>query len=480
MKLTKRLLAALLALAATVSVTGCRGSDGDSSYEEKINVPSTDAIAEIPEGAENTLQYLGITDLNPTDTAKEKSVEMTLFNEKGGKVKYIQTQHKDLSNKLSSLILADTPPDMVSYGVGIMVYPYNIIKGIFQPVDEIVDFDSDIWADMKPIADQFAIAGKHYVAPASFGDTVPLMFYDNNVIANEGLEDPYELYLKDEWNWDTAEEIMTEYVSNATGDEERYGVWGWFPEQIFLTTGSTIIKYDEKKDEFVNNSKDPNLERAANYLYNLEKNGLINPEGWLGNPKSTFEHNTLFCSLGRWAAVTNNAPETGDDWMCVPIPKDPNSDTYYRALDITVPTNTLWIAGSTKKEAMKCWLECCKIANTNEEYKKANKEKFFKNAPNWSEEMYQMAFEEVFSDKFTLIVDPGTGISSVISDDSAATNDEGKAVNGYMYLATTKYDYASGGAQYTWSQIREKYNPTINSELKKFNANYKKYLKKNK
>ena len=480
MKLTKRLLAALLALAAAVSVTGCSKSKKDDSYQDKVKVPSTDAIAEIPEGAENTLQYLGISDLNPTSDAQEKSVEMTLFNDKGGKVEYIKTDQRGLSSKLSSLILADTPPDMVSYGIGIMVYPCNIVKGLFQPVDDIVDFDSDIWSDMKPIADQFTIAGKHYVAPTSFGDTVPLMFYDKKVIANEGLADPYELYLDGEWDWNACTDIMTEYVSNATGDEERYGVWGWFPEPIFTTTGTTIIKYDEKKDEYVNNSNDPNLERAANYLYNIEKDGLINPEGWLGNPKSTFEHNTLFCSLGRWAAVTNNAPQTGDDWMCVPIPKDPNSDKYYRALDITVPTNTMWIAGSTKKEAMKCWLECCKVANTNEEYKKANKEKFFENAPNWSEEMYNMAFEEVFSDKFTLIFDPGTGISSELSDDSAAQNAEGKAINQYMYLATTKYDYASGGAQFTWSQIRQKYSATIDSELKKFNKSYKEFLKKNK
>ena len=478
MKLSKRLLAALLALAATVSVTGCSGSSGkDNSYEDKVKVPSNDAIAEIPEGAENTLQYLGVSNLNPTDTTKEKSVEMTLFNEKGGKVEYIETRTFELSNKLSSLILADTPPDMVSYGQ-IMVYPCNIVKGIFQPVDEIVDFNSDIWSDMKAIADQFAIAGKHYVAPSSFGDTVPLMFYDKKVIQNEGLTDPYDLYLDGEWDWNTCAEIMYEYVSNAKGDEERYGVNGWFPEPIFTTTGTTIIKYDEKKDEFVNNSNDPNLERAANYLYDLEKDNLINQD-WIGGAKSAFESNTLFYSMGRWAAATNNGPSASDEWMCVPIPKDPNSDKYYRSLDITVPTNTLWIAGSTKKEAMKCWLECCKIANTNEEYKEANRKKFFENSPNWTDEMYQMACEEVFTDKFTLIVDPGTGISSELSDDSAANNDERKAINQYMYLATTKHDYSSG-AQYTWTQVREKYNPTINSELKKFNKSYKQFLKDNK
>lgn len=475
MKLSKQLLSALLALSTAVAMTGCTGSgDKDSSFEEKVKVPSTDAIAAIPDGADKTLQYLGVSDLNPTDTMKEKSVEMTLFNDKGGSVEYIQTTTLDFNNKLSSLILANTPPDMVSFAQR-MMYPCNIIKGIYQPIDELVDFNSDMWSDMKAVADQYQVAGKHYVAPASFGDTMPLMFYNKKVIEDEGLSDPYQLYQEGNWNWDTAEEVMTEYVSKATGDEQRYGINGWFPEPLFTTTGTSLIKYDEKKDEYVNNSKDANLERAANYLYDLEKNGLINHD-WIGGAKSAFEQNILFYSMGRWAASTNNGPAAGDEWMCVPIPKDPNADAYYRQLDIVVPTNVMWIAGSTKKEAMKCWLECCKIANTNDEYKEANRKKFFENSPNWTDEMYDMACVEVFdTEKFVMLVDPGTGISGEISDDANAKTDTKQAINSYMYAATTLSDYASG-AQYTWTQVRDKYNATINSELKKFNENYKAFL----
>ena len=89
--------------------------------------------------------------------------------------------------------------------------------------------------------------------------------------------------------------------------------------------------------------------------------------------------------------------------------------------------------------------------------------------------MYQMAYEEVFSDKFVMLVDPGTGISSEISDDANAKTDTKQAINSYMYAATTLSDYGSG-AQYTWTQTREKYNATIDSELKKFNEEYKKFL----
>lgn len=478
MKLTKRLLAALLALTAAVSVTGCTGSSGkDDSHEDKVKVASTKDIAAIPEGAESKLQYLGDHNLNPSETAKEKSTEMTLFNDKGGTVEYIYASSFNINTKLSELILADTPPDMISFSQR-MVYPCNIVKGMFQPIDDIVDFDSAMWSGMKSIADQYKIAGKHYIAPASFGDTMPLMFYDKKVIENEGLTDPYEAYLAGEWDWNTCAELMADYVANATGDEERTGVYGWFPEPIFATTGTTIIKYDEKTDTFVNNSKDANLERAANYLYDLEKDGLIKHANWIGGAKAAFEQDILFYSMGRWGAATNNAPGESDDWMCVPIPKDPNSDTYYRQLDI-VGNTYMWIDGSTKKDAMRCWLECCRVAYSSDEYAETTKEKFFANNPYWSEEMYQMAFEEVFSDKFVQIVDPGTGISAEISDDANANTDTKEAINSFMYSGTTLSDYSSG-AQYTWSQMREKYSATIDSELKKFNASYKEFIKNNK
>ena len=50
-----------------------------------------------------------------------------------------------------------------------------------------------------------------------------------------------------EWNWNTWEQLMTEYVKGATGDEERYGVYGWFAQFIFYSTGETLIKFDADK-----------------------------------------------------------------------------------------------------------------------------------------------------------------------------------------------------------------------------------------
>ena len=88
--------------------------------------------------------------------------------------------------------------------------------------------------------------------------------------------------------------------------------------------------------------------------------------------------------------------------------------------------------------------------------------------------MYQMAYEETFTEKYVQMIDPGYGISTVLSDDDAATTATKEAIISYMYSSVMKTD--EDGAQYTWTQLRETYKNTIDSELKTFNEQYKKFI----
>ena len=136
----------------------------------------------------------------------------------------------------------------------------------------------------------------------------------------------------------------------------------------------------------------------------------------------------------------------------------------------------MWVKGSKKNDAMKCWLECAKIVYTQDEYIQTEREKFFVNNPSWTDQMYDVAYVEPLSDKFTKMFDPGYGISTVLSDDDAATNDTKEAVIPYMYTSVMKTD--ENGTQYTWAQLKEQYQPTIESELKTFNEAYKAFINK--
>lgn len=459
-------LAVSILFAVSAAACGEKSTESSSVYKDEIATPDTaeDTISDIPEGAETELEWLSYFDINPTSSAQEKRVDLTLFERKGGTIKYSQCASTTKYDQLANRLLSNDPPDLFWYEQK-MTFPSYCVKGMFQPVDEIVDFEDPLWSDMKELADSFTLKGEHYVAPINLG-VLSSLTYDKDVIEANMLDDPYELYMDGNWTWDEWYSIMEEYCSNAEGDETRFGINGWFAPFIFQSTGKTLITYDAEKDEYVSNITDPDFDRASSLLYDIQKNGMYYSD-WCGSANQAFKKNVLFYAMGNWAV----SPNDGDNWAIVPMPRDPNSDTYYSTIDITA---YMWVKGSTKSDAVKCWYECARVANSDPEYLAAGKEKFFVTSPNWTEEMYSMANEEPISEKYVKVVDPGYGISTLLSNDDAATNATKEAVIPYMYSSVMKTD--EDGVQYTWTKLRETYSGTVDSELKDFNAEYKKFI----
>ena len=470
MKNSKRVIAGAMALLSAVSVASCgssSGSDSSSSYVDKVKVASTDDIATIPDGSEKELEWLSYFDINPTKKEPEKRTDLTLFEEKGGKIKYSQTSSMNKYDKLAARLMSNNPPDMFWYEQS-MTFPANCIKEMFQPVDDIVDFDSAMWSDVKNVAEQFTLNGKHFVAPINFlpGSVIT---YDKSMIDAAGLDDPYELYQNNEWNWDNWYDMMSEFVSNAPADVERFGINGWFQTQVIQQTGKTMVNYDGEK--FTNNINDPDIERAEDLLYQVGKNNLVNGN-WLGNAKQALKDgNLLFYCMGTWAMTGNNGPSDADTWRVVPVPSDPNTDEKYMTSDMTA---YMWVRGSTAKEAVKCWYECCRMANTDETYKENGKEKFLNANPNWTEDMYQVIVD-CSSSEYNQVFDYGYGISSTMSDDNA--NEDGNCVTRKLYEYTNKAD--ENGKQFSWTELRESYSATVDAELKTINDAVVAFNKKN-
>lgn len=465
----KKTLAITMSLIMCSAAAGCGSGDSSNAdsdpvlttREPTVSVEEDSTVDGIPEGEDAQLEWLSYFDLNPTDGG-EKSTELTLFEQKGGSIKYTRTTSTNKYEKLAARIISDDPPDMFWYEKK-MTFPANCIQNMFQPVDDVVNFDDELWADVKETADQFTVNGYHYVAPISFNIT-SLLTYDADRIADIGADDPYELYLEDEWDWDAMEEIMSLWVSSAGADETRSGLNGWFHSFIFQTTGETIIKINPETGMYENNLYSANLERAATWLYDISKDGLVDTT-WYGDAGEAFKAGILFYSMGPWASTgTAHTPTETENWRNVLIPRDPNSDTYYMALDTTA---YMWVKGSEKDAAFKCWLECCRIAETDENYLKTKKDKFDVDNPYWTDEMYDLAYRPMSNDKITIINDPGYGISTLLSDDDAATNDSMEAIIPYLYSSVSKSD--EEGVQFTWASLRDTYNNTINSELGVFN-----------
>lgn len=462
MKNYKRVIAGAFALAMALSAASCgsKKEDKDSSSFEATNnvkVEDDETISAIPEGSATELLYLGEGDLNPTAGNPETSTELTLFQKRGGSIKYSATTHDERFDKLAAAITANKDvPDIFKYEW--IAFPSQIVREMYQPIDSIVDFDSDLWSPTKDVADQFVLKGEHYVAPVGY-EASAMLCYDNSVIESEGLDDPYQLYLDGEWTWSAWENIMTDYVGNAT-DTERYGVNGFFKNHFVQQTGKRLVEYDADSNTFVNNLKDPDIEKAENMLYDMNKKGLI-LGGWIGSASDCFSQNCLFYAMGDWAYTGNSGPKEGDNWAIVPIPA---SDDNPQKITTSNMTAYMWVKGSDKADAVKCWFECNRVAKTDPKYAETNKEKFMENNPYWTEEMYNVR-TDVISDDYMMIFDYIFGISNTLGDEKSFDGNQKLADYIYGAVASTDED----GNQPTWAQIREQYSATVDSEIKDMN-----------
>lgn len=462
MKNYKRVIAGAFALAMALSAASCgsKKEDKDSSSFEATNnvkVEDDENISAIPDGSATELLYLGEGDLNPTAGNPETSTELTLFQKRGGSIKYSATTHDERFDKLAAAITANKDvPDIFKYEW--IAFPSQIVREMYQPIDSIVDFESDLWSPTKNVADQFVLKGEHYVAPVGY-EASAMLCYDNSVIESEGLDDPYQLYLDGEWTWSAWENIMTDYVGNAS-DTERYGVNGFFKNHFVQQTGKRLVEYDADSNTFVNNLKDPDIEKAENMLYDMNKKGLI-LGGWIGSASDCFSQNCLFYAMGDWAYTGNSGPKEGDNWAIVPIPA---SDDNPQKITTSNMTAYMWVKGSDKADAVKCWFECNRVAKTDPKYAETNKEKFMENNPYWTEEMYNVR-TDVVSDDYMMIFDYIFGISNTLGDEKSFDGNQKLADYIYGAVASTDED----GNQPTWAQIREQYSATVDSEIKDMN-----------
>lgn len=461
----KKLTAGILALSLTASLTACGGSSdsgsattGDTTTADVTTTAATewtgddievDALDETLDVdiSGKTLKWLGIYDLNPTNDSPERSPELALFEDTyGAKIEYMPTTSDKRFDDLATSILGGTSPDIFAYEW--RTFPYDISKGQYQAIDSLVNWDDPKWAAVKDTADSFIWKGEHYIAPLgySFNDTQVLM-YNKTTMADNGFEDPYELYLNGEWDWNTFVDMMKTYVESNDSGSERYGIGGWWANAFVYTSGETMVTYDGTK--FGNNLRSQKIERAQGVLEDIFKNNLIK-RGWIGGESAFVDDSILFYSMGTWAynAAAKSCPD--DVIQIVPFPKDPDSDKYYVSNKVFA---YMWVKGSENADCVKAWFDCNRTVNYDEKYVEATKEKFLKNNDGWTSEMYDIAMNFYDPDKFVQAYDYGYGLSTYMSDT----------------LMTVLYEGIANEQFEDWVQAREEYYSIVDEEIKVYN-----------
>ena len=414
----RRIIAAALSAVMLLSLAACGSSETGTTttavtttadprladITDAVNTGASDEDINAADEEDMTLVWMSHYDLNP-GPGKERSAELALFeDEYGGKIVYKSTTWDARFDDLATSIISDQAPDIFPYEW--LAFPSGVMKGQYQPIDELVDWESPLWCDMKPAADKYVYNGKHYVAPLYVIESL-LLIYDKTAIEEDGLEDPYELYQNGEWDWNAWQRIMEGYVDAGEG---RIGCTNAFGRSIIMSTGETFITYDGEK--FSNNMNNANIQRAQEFLGNLAKQGLTGNGEYLNAGSAFLNGNILFYGSGRWDIKQSirALAKADHEAFVVPMPKDPQSDKLYVAENLQA---TMWVTGSTKVQAMKAYLEANRRVQTEEEYIQLSKETTLKNEM-WTEEIYD-AVQDICSSKFEKVFDYGYGMSDEMS-----------------------------------------------------------------
>lgn len=421
-KTSRKILAGVLAAASLASLAACKSDgSGGGSVETTTTTAKTewtgdnievtfadDAVDTELDIQGKTLKWMGFYDLNPTNDAPERSTELALFEDTyGAKIEYVPTTNGTRFDDLATAILGGTPPDIFIYEW--RAFPYDIVKGQYQSIDSVVDWDDPMWSSVKKEADMFVWKGEHYIAPLgyAFNDSQVLM-YNATMFEEEGLDDPYELYKEGKWDWSAFTGAMDTYVGQGS---DRYGICGWWANAFVYTAGDTLITYDGSK--FTNNLYSAKVERAQHVIEEICAKNLIK-RGWFTGDVFNNGGDTLFYSMGTWAYNDVALKYPDDVIQIVPFPKDPEQDINFVANKIHA---YMWVKGSENADCVKAWFNVNRLVNYDEQYKDVTKQKFLANSAGWTDEMYDIVMDFYDSSKFTFAYDYGFGISQYMGDE---------------------------------------------------------------
>ena len=160
-----------------------------------------------------------------------------------------------------------------------------------------------------------------------------VLFYNQRLISEAGLEEPMELQARGEWTWEKFREYLYETTADTNGDgvTDVYGLvnTGDFLTAFFASTGDLYIEYEN--GVYSNNIKSTKIQDAANFIYGIGPNGdqLVD----LGNATTEFLN-------GKAAFVYTNDYrgyiDYADLWQTdgigiVPLPKYSGADEQYQA-----------------------------------------------------------------------------------------------------------------------------------------------------
>lgn len=387
----------------TTSDSKANGGAAENSDVEKMDQAQQDKVkaleSKLPDVdlKNKEIKWMAHYDINPSKGEVEDP-GLALFKSKyGGSIKYEQTTWDNRYTDLAKNVMANQAPDFFPAD-DMDAFPKGAIGKMFEPIDDYIDLNSDIWKDSKNNCDQFVFNNKHYIAVIE-SQPCYVCVYNTKTIKDTGYDDPAELYEDGEWTWSKFAEMCSDFTDE---NEKKYGLDGyWYNKALNDTCGVPLIGMKDGK--IVNNMSDPAVTKVQGLMYNLQKDGVVFPRcdnNWntRGDGKTNGEgigsHLTLFVPIGLWALETtkDKTKAFGDiekgEVMFVPMPKFDDDDAkHYMSARIN---GYALCKDAPNPEGFAAYMNCLQVAHQEAADIHIDQ---LKNKYGWNEDMLKMREE---------------------------------------------------------------------------------------
>lgn len=498
MNTRKTIAACILAAAMTAGITACDDTEGISSgasapamatqssqtsatTDPDENAPTDQEIKTLdtssytPDGKAGTVKYLGYYDI----TKDQKGTEQSLIfqsEQYGGKIDYISTPSgTEFYDRLGTMIASDDSPDLCPHDA--MLYPGNVGKNLFEPLDDYIDIDSPLWVGMKDVVESFAYKGKHYKFPHKITTSFALN-YNKKTLAEYDLTDPCDLYASGEWTWDAMRDLMLKFCA---ADSDNIGLYGTDTtiSALITTTGTKLVDV-QPNGKMTNNIGSSNVTRTMNFYEGLCRDGVMYAQqygSWIGPQDfAKVSDKLLFYAMEpEWTytaatqdvqnkqGVEDDIFDTVSDFSFVPFPRDAQADAYYQAFDVfgfVVPKGAKNIKGAI--DMINCFrvyeTDEAVIAQTRKDHVDPEKIYFTEGKytgtekwqMKWGEREYDLWREMCDPEKFTLLTENAFGFGQEF------WNNYVDAINGAAFNGES------------WSQMSAEITPVIDAALNEY------------
>jgi len=206
--------------------------------------------------------------------------------------------------------------------------------GALYPVSDFLgeEYYTELPYQFQRMAEVLGFKGKKYTYTSFNGivnNTVFLVF-NKTLLEREGIQNPYEYYHNDQWNWDTLTEIAKKVTRDTDGDGaiDQWGLTVFNGPDWIHANGGRITKLVDGLETFV--ADEVPTVNALKQMREWEVELGVVGGSW--EMKKFFSGEIAFANMPSWR-IGQLKDGMEDEYGVLPLPMGPDADDYHYPSD---------------------------------------------------------------------------------------------------------------------------------------------------